>query len=75
MPGIPAGAHEVNGIDTLITRADVMFRAVPVTPGDSEVVFTYAPGWLPGALIVWPDCLADGGRRDSCVMVATNVGK
>lgn len=34
---------EVNGVETPIARADVMFRAVVVPQGDSEVVMTFRP--------------------------------
>jgi hypothetical protein len=48
----PGWVATVNGTPTPVERADVMFRAVYVPAGKSEVVFEYKPAWLPGALIV-----------------------
>lgn len=42
----------VNGVQTPIFRADVLFRAVQVPAGSSTVVFSYAPVWYPGSIIV-----------------------
>jgi Bacterial membrane protein YfhO len=36
----------VNDTPTEITRADIMFRAVPVAQGESTVIFEYQPLWL-----------------------------
>ncbi|HVU12507.1 MAG TPA: YfhO family protein [Phototrophicaceae bacterium] len=48
----PGWKATVNGVDTPVERADVMFRAVQVPEGDSDVVFEYRPAWLPLALII-----------------------
>jgi uncharacterized membrane protein YfhO len=42
----------VNGENIPVERADVMFRAVQVPAGQSEVVFEYRPAWLLPALLV-----------------------
>jgi hypothetical protein len=48
----PGWTATINGEPAPLQRADVMFRAVPVPAGSSEVVIAYRPAWLPGALIV-----------------------
>ncbi len=48
----PGWKATVNGVDTPVERADVMFRAVQVPAGHSTVVFEYRPAWLPLALII-----------------------
>ncbi len=48
----PGWTAAVNGVDTPVERADVMFRAVQVPSGESEVVFEYRPAWLPLAPIL-----------------------
>ncbi len=48
----PGWVATVNGVETPIERADVMFRAVQVPRGESEVVFEYRPAWLPLAPLV-----------------------
>jgi uncharacterized membrane protein YfhO len=48
----PGWTAAVNGEPAPLQRANVMFRAVPVPAGSSEVSFTYVPGWLPWSLIV-----------------------
>ena len=48
----PGWVAAVNGVPTPVERADVMFRAVRVPAGQSEVVFEYRPAWLPSALIL-----------------------
>lgn len=48
----PGWRAAVNGAPAPVYRANVMFRAVYVPPGDSRVVLEYAPGWLmPGLAI------------------------
>jgi len=42
----PGWRVTVNGVETPIRRADVMFRAVAVPAGRSTVAFTYHPDWL-----------------------------
>jgi hypothetical protein len=42
----PSWAATVNGEDRPVYRANVLFRAVEVTAGESIVVFEYAPAWL-----------------------------
>ena len=41
----------VDGVAAPIVRADIMFQAVAVPAGASEVIFRYQPVWLPGAQI------------------------
>ncbi|MBI5667202.1 MAG: YfhO family protein [Chloroflexi bacterium] len=48
----PGWTATVNGQPTNVLRADVMFRAVPITAGESSVVFEYRPGWHPWALLI-----------------------
>ena len=47
----PGWTVTVNGVPADVRRADVMFRAVAVPAGESEIIFTYRPGWLPIGLI------------------------
>ncbi|MBE0688850.1 MAG: YfhO family protein, partial [Anaerolineae bacterium] len=42
----PGWRASVNGEESLIYRADVMFRAVAIPAGRSDVVFEYHPDWL-----------------------------
>ena len=48
----PGWVATVNGSETPIQRADVMFRAVSIPAGTSAVVFEYRPSWLTPALMV-----------------------
>jgi hypothetical protein len=48
----PGWHATVNGTETPIYRADVMFRAIYVPEGESTVVFTFAPTAYPLALII-----------------------
>jgi hypothetical protein len=48
----PGWRAAVNHVETPIERADVMFRAVPVPAGASQVTFEYRPAWHPSALAV-----------------------
>jgi uncharacterized membrane protein YfhO len=48
----PGWTAAVNGTPTEVRRADVMFRAVPIPEGESEVVFEYRPVWLPSTFII-----------------------
>jgi hypothetical protein len=48
----PGWTAAVNGTPTEVRRADVMFRAVPIPDGESEVVFEYRPVWLPSTFII-----------------------
>ncbi|MFN8375923.1 MAG: YfhO family protein [Anaerolineae bacterium] len=48
----PGWRATVNGVDTPVYRADVMFRAVSVPEGSSTVVFTFTPTAYPLALYV-----------------------
>ncbi len=47
----PGWGAKVNGEPVEISQANTMFRAIPVLAGESQVEFTYAPSWMPGALI------------------------
>ncbi len=47
----PGWRAQVNGEDAPIYRADVMFRAIPIPAGASEVVLAYRPAWWPAAQI------------------------
>jgi hypothetical protein len=49
----PGWQATVNGENTAIYRADVMFRAVNVPEGHSTVVFEYRPWWLWLATPMW----------------------
>lgn len=42
----PGWEATVNGEDAPIYRANVMFRAVPLPAGESEIILTYSPDWL-----------------------------
>ncbi|MBC8170338.1 MAG: YfhO family protein, partial [Anaerolineae bacterium] len=42
----PGWQATINGETVPLYRADVMFRAVALKPGNNEVRFTYAPDWL-----------------------------
>src|SRR5690606_7788756 len=47
----PGWQATVNGTAAPIQRADILFRAVQIPDGTSEVIFEYRPAWLPGAQI------------------------
>ena len=47
----PGWQARVNGTVVPIQRANVLFRAVQIPAGASEIVFEYRPAWLPGAQI------------------------
>lgn len=53
----PGWTATVNSAPAPVLRANVMFRAVAIPAGTSEVIFAYQPGWYPGALaggaLVW----------------------
>ncbi len=48
----PGWTATVNGNAAYIFRADVMFRAVSIPAGTSEVVFEYRPAWLAPVLLI-----------------------
>lgn len=48
----PGWVATVNGEPTPVERANIMFRAVRVPAGQSEVIFEYRPSWLPAAPII-----------------------
>jgi hypothetical protein len=48
----PGWTATINGDPVPVERADVMFRAVRVRSGQSEVVFEYRPAWLPAAPLI-----------------------
>ncbi|HZI94095.1 MAG TPA: YfhO family protein, partial [Patescibacteria group bacterium] len=48
----PGWKAKVDGSDTLIIRADAMFRAVPVPAGGHEVEFVYKPSSVRSGLMV-----------------------
>ncbi len=45
----PGWAAQVNGTEMPIYRADIVFRAVEIPAGQSEVIFELRPAWYPGA--------------------------
>jgi hypothetical protein len=47
----PGWTATVNGVPAQVRRADVMFRALALPAGESQIVFDYRPGWLPLGLI------------------------
>jgi hypothetical protein len=48
----PGWRAKVDGVETPIVRANLMFRAIPLAPGHHEVVFSYAPAsWRWGAIL------------------------
>jgi len=57
----PGWTATVNGEPAAVLRANVMFRAVAIPAGTSEVILTYQPQWYPAALIggavVWAGVL------------------
>lgn len=48
----PGWTVSVNGEPASLRRANVMFRAVAIPEGESQVVFEYRPTWYPAALVV-----------------------
>lgn len=48
----PGWKASVNGQSQSIYRADVMFRAVQIPAGESTVIFTYEPAWMPWSIVV-----------------------
>ena len=48
----PGWVASVNDAPVTVERANLMFRALPLPAGDSEVTLRYRPSWLPGALLV-----------------------
>jgi hypothetical protein len=48
----PGWTVSVNGEPASLRRANVMFRAVAIPEGESQVVFEYRPAWYPAALVV-----------------------
>jgi hypothetical protein len=48
----PGWRVSLNGLPAEVRRADVMFRAVALPAGESEVIFEYRPDWLPIGLII-----------------------
>jgi hypothetical protein len=48
----PGWQASVNGQPAPIYRADVLFRAIPVPEGESEVLLEYTPSWWPGVLMI-----------------------
>ncbi|RMF80726.1 MAG: hypothetical protein D6737_07180 [Chloroflexi bacterium] len=48
----PGWRATVNDMPVPIHRADVMFRAVEIPSGESEVVFIFSPWWWPGVFII-----------------------
>ncbi|MCY4525934.1 MAG: hypothetical protein OXB89_04940, partial [Anaerolineaceae bacterium] len=47
----PGWEATLDGQPAPLLRANLMFRAIPVLPGTSEVTLRYQPVWLPGALL------------------------
>ena len=48
----PSWVARVDGVETPIQRADLIFRAVRVSPGDHQIEFEYRPVWLYLGVIV-----------------------
>ncbi len=48
----PGWTAAINGEPVEIARENTLFRAVPVPAGESQIVFTYAPNWLPAVFII-----------------------
>jgi hypothetical protein len=69
----PGWRATVNGSETSVLRANVMFRAVAIPAGRSEVVFEYRPVWLAWLPVMALGWLVVGGLAVVAFRYKSNV--